>query len=274
LGTENRNPRSYGLDSMSAKEIVRLMNEEEHAVMRALQAAEDAIAEAAIRVAEAFKQGGRVIYLGAGTSGRIATMDAAEMPPTFGIESDRFVALVSGGHLAAERSIEDAEDDALASVHALNELRLNQKDVVIGITASGTTPYVLSGVRHARQKGVWVAGIANNPRSPLLELVDLPILLDTGPEVLTGSTRLKAGSAQKLALNRISTAAMVLCGKVVENLMVDVKAKNQKLKERCARIVRELTNATEDEAWDLLEKNEWSIRAVLTQLKTAPAGVQ
>jgi len=270
LGTENRNPRSYGLDGMSAKEIVRLMNEEEHAVTRALQAAEGPIAEAAVRVAEAFKHGGRVIYLGSGTSGRVATMDAAEMPPTFGVESDRFIALVSGGHLATGRSVEDAEDDAYASVNALNELRLNQKDVVIGITASGTTPFVLSGIRHARQKGVWVAGIANNPRSPLLEIVDLAILLDTGPEVLTGSTRLKAGTAQKLALNRISTAAMVLSGKVIENLMVDVTAKNQKLKERCARIVRELSNATEDEAWDLLEKNAWNIRTVLGLLKAQP----
>ena len=255
---------------MSAKEIVRLMNEEEHAVMRALQAAEEPIAAAAIRVAEAFKVGGRVIYLGSGTSGRIATMDAAEMPPTFGVESDRFVALVSGGHLATGRSVEDAEDNDYASINALNELRLNQKDVVIGIAASGTTPFVLSGIRHARQKGVWVAGIANNPRAPLLEIVDLAILLDTGPEVLTGSTRLKAGTAQKLALNRISTAAMVLSGKVIENLMVDVKAKNQKLKERCARIVRELSNATEGEAWELLDKNDWNIRTVLGLLKAQP----
>lgn len=257
---------------MSAKEIVRLMNEEEHAVIRALQAAEDPIAQACIRVAEAFQQGGRVIYLGSGTSGRIATMDAAEMPPTFGIDSDRFVALVSGGQVAEGKAVEDAEDDSYASVNSLNELRVNQRDVVIGITASGTTPYVLSGIRHARQKGVWVAGIANNPRSPLLEMVDLPILLDTGPEILTGSTRLKAGTAQKLALNRISTGAMVLSGKVIENLMVDVSAKNKKLKERCARIVRELSNATLDEAYELLEKNDWSIRAVLDELKAQPVG--
>lgn len=271
MGTENRNPRSYGLDNMSAKEIVRLMNEEEHAVIRALQAAEEPIADAAIKVAEAYQRGGRVIYLGSGTSGRIAMMDAAEMPPTFGIEPDRFIALISGGSAADGRAVEDAEDDSYASVNMLNELRLSQRDVVVGVTASGTTPFVLSGVRHARQKGVWAAGIANNPRSPLLSMVDLPILLDTGPEVLTGSTRLKAGTAQKLALNRISTAAMVLSGKVIENLMVDVSAKNNKLKERCVRIVRELSNATEDEAWDLLEKHEWSIRSVLELIKAQPA---
>jgi N-acetylmuramic acid 6-phosphate etherase len=266
LSTENRNSRSYGLDTMSAREIVRLMNEEEHVVLRALQTAEGAIAEAAEHAAAAYNAGGRIIYIGAGTSGRIATNDAAEMPPTFGIEADRFVALVSGGFASVGRAIEDAEDDDYACIHALNELLLSQKDIVIGIAASGTTPFVLSGVRHARQKGVWVCGIANNARSPLLENVDLPILLDTGPEILTGSTRLKAGTAQKLALNRISTAAMVLSGKVVENLMVDVKAKNQKLKERCVRIVRELSNATYDEAWELLDKNDWNIRDVLDVL--------
>ncbi len=256
---------------MSAREIVRLMNEEEHVVLRALQHAEGPIAEAAEHAAEANKRGGRIIYLGSGTSGRIASTDAAEMPPTFGVERDRFVALVSGGLESAGRAMEDAEDDDYASIHALNELLLDPKDIVIGLAASGTTPFVLSGIRHAGQKGVWTCGIANNARTPLLEIVDLPILLDTGPEILTGSTRLKAGTAQKLALNRISTAAMVLSGKVVENLMVDVSAKNQKLKERCVRIVRELSNATYDEAWELLENNEWNIRTVLGILAAQPA---
>jgi N-acetylmuramic acid 6-phosphate etherase len=256
---------------MSAREIVRLMNEEEHAVTRALQLAEEPLAECAEHVAEAFQVGGRIIYLGSGTSGRIATSDAAEMPPTFGLEPDRFISLVSGGVAATGRAIEDKEDDDFAAIESLNELRLNRKDVVIGLSASGSTTYVLSGIRHARQKGVWTCGIANNPKSPLLEVADLGILLDTGPEVLTGSTRLKAGTSQKLALNRISTAAMVLSGKVVENLMVDVAAKNRKLKQRCARIVRELSNASEEEAWELLEKNGWSIRDVLNILRKTPA---
>jgi N-acetylmuramic acid 6-phosphate etherase len=267
LSTEIRNPRSYGLDKMSAREIVRLMNEEEHAVLRAMQSAEESLAKVAEKASEAFLTGGRIIYLGSGTSGRIAVMDAAEMPPTFGIPNDRFVALVSGGPVAAERSVEDAEDDEHSSISALNDLLIDRRDVVIGVAASGRTPFVLAGVRHARQKGIWTCGIANNRNSPLLEAADLGILLDTGPEVLTGSTRLKAGTAQKLALNRISTAAMVLSGKVVENLMVDVKAKNQKLKERCARIVKELKPVTIDEAWGLLEQNEWSIRRVLDVLE-------
>ncbi|HVL38939.1 MAG TPA: N-acetylmuramic acid 6-phosphate etherase, partial [Fimbriimonadaceae bacterium] len=200
------------------------------------------------------------------------TMDAAEMPPTFGLPPDRFVAVVSGGQVAEGRAVEDAEDDEHAAIMALNDLGLERRDVVFGLTASGRTPFVVSAIRHARQKGVWTCAIANNPDAPLLHAADHQIVLRTGPEVLTGSTRLKAGTAQKLALNRISTIAMVLSGKVVQNLMVDVKAKNQKLKERCARIVRDLTNATFDEAWELLERHEWNVREVLAALDGEPAG--
>lgn len=263
MGTEARNPRSYGLDKMSAHEIVRLMNEEEYAVLRALQSAEGAIATAIERAAIAYQRGGRVIYVGAGTSGRVATMDAAEMPPTFGVDDTRFIALIAGGTDAGGKAIEDAEDDVHAAITALNGLHLTPSDVVIGLAASGTTPFVVAAVKHARQKGVWTAAIANNANAPLLLEAEHPILLDTGPEILTGSTRLKAGTAQKLALNRISTGAMVLSGKVIENLMVDVKAKNQKLKERCARIVCELVPITLDQAWDQLEANDWNIRRVL-----------
>lgn len=263
MATENRNPRSYGLDKMSAREIVRLMNEEESLVMRAMQFAEEPLSVAMIKAAEAFQNGGRVIYLGAGTSGRIAVMDAAEMPPTFGIPADRFVAVVAGGQAAETRALEDAEDDPHAAIVALNALGVSQKDIVIGVAASGTTAFVVGGIRHARQKGVWTAGIANNKGTPLLESADLGILLDTGPEVLTGSTRLKAGTAQKMALNRISTGAMVLSGKVVENLMIDVKAKNQKLRDRCVRILTELCPITRDEAVSVLEANDWNIRAAL-----------
>lgn len=267
MSTEARNPRSIGLDKMSAREAVRLMNEEEQAVLRALQKAEEGIAEAAEHVSEAFLSGGRTIYVGAGTSGRIATADAAEMPPTFGIEPTHFVAIAAGGAASGALALEDAEDDEHAAIEALNALAISPKDVVIGIAASGRTPFVIAAMRHARQKGIWTCGIANNKNAPLFDHVDLPILLETGAEVLTGSTRLKAGTAQKLALNRISTIAMVLAGKVIENLMVDVKAKNQKLKERCIRIVRELSTASDDEARRLLEHHDWSIRRVLDELK-------
>lgn len=268
MATESRNPRSIGLDHMDSRQIVQLMNDEEWNVVRALERAADNIATAAERVSKAFLSGGRTVYVGAGTSGRIATMDAAEMPPTFGIEGDRFIALIAGGVEAGQTAVEDAEDDMIGAIEAINKLHLTPHDVVIGLAASGSTPFVVSAVRHARQKGVWTCGISNNARTPLLEEADLGIFLDTGPEVLTGSTRLKAGTAQKLALNRISTTAMVLSGKVVENLMVDVKAKNAKLKERCCRIVAELTNATRDEARELLEESDWNIRTVLAKLRS------
>jgi len=242
------------------------MNEEENIVLRALKAAEEPIAIAIEKVAAAYRSGGRTIYIGAGTSGRVATMDAAEMPPTFGIDASLFVAVIAGGADASGKAIENAEDDIHASVVALNKLKLTPSDVVIGLAASGTTPFVVSAVRHARQKGVWTCGIANNRNTPLLSEAELGIFLDTGPEILTGSTRLKAGTSQKLILNRISTGAMVLSGKVIENLMVDVKASNAKLKERCAHIVTELSNVTKDEAWDLLEANDWNIRRVLDSL--------
>lgn len=254
---------------MSAREIVRLMNEEEQVVLRAMQAAEEGLSVAMEHVAEAFVRGGRVIYLGSGTSGRIAAMDAAEMPPTFGLDPSRFVALVSGGSSAESRAVEDAEDDPHAAIQALNDLKATATDVVIGVAASGSTPFVVGGVRHARQKGIWTCAICNNREAPLLRAADHAILLDTGPEVLTGSTRLKAGTAQKLALNRISTGAMVLAGKVIENLMVDVKAKNHKLKERCVRILCELAPITADESQALLEANEWNVRSALEAAKAA-----
>jgi N-acetylmuramic acid 6-phosphate etherase len=252
---------------MSAKEIVHLMNAEERRVLEALQEAEEGIAIAIERAAAAFLEGGRVIYVGAGTSGRIATMDAAEMPPTFGIDSDRFVALAAGGSAAASVAIEGAEDDEAMAMMEINALHLSSQDVVIGLAASGRTPYVLSALRHARQKGIWTCGIANNPGAPLLEEADHAILLHTGPEVLTGSTRLKAGTSQKLVLNRISTGAMVLAGKVIENLMVDVKATNHKLRERCARIVVQLTRITVDEANEILSRCGWNVRQAIAIVK-------
>ncbi len=257
MSTESRNPRSIGLDKMSAREIVRLMNEEEMTVMRAMSAAESQLAVVVEKAAEAVVSGGRVIYVGAGTSGRIATMDAAEMPPTFGSDPGLFVAVSAGGEASAGTAIEDAEDNDFAAVEAMNAVQVSAKDVVIGLAASGKTPFVIAACRHASQKGAWTCGIANNRKAPLF---------DTGPEVLTGSTRLKAGTAQKLALNRVSTGAMVLAGKVIENLMVDVKANNQKLKDRCARIVMELSPATLEEAWELLESHDWNVRAVLEAL--------
>lgn len=263
MSTEARNPRSTHLDRMSAIDIVRLMNEEDQAILVAIKSAENSIAIAAERMARAYQAGGRIIYVGAGTSGRIATADAAEMPPTFSVEPNRFIAVVAGGSKAQTAAIERAEDDEHAAVEALNEVGITPDDLVFGISASGKTPFTVSGVRHAHQKGAWTCGIANTRNTPLLKAADHAICLLTGPEVLTGSTRLKAGTSQKIALNAISTAAMVLCGKVVENLMVDVKATNAKLRERCVKIVHDLTTLSTDEAQQALEKCGYSIRDVL-----------
>lgn len=256
---------------MSSREIARLMNEEEMAVNRAVAAEEAHIALAGEKAAEAYQRGGRVIYVGAGTSGRVATMDAAEMPPTFGLQPGRFVALVAGGQGAVLAAVEDAEDDEHAAIEDLNRIELNRDDIVIGLAASGKTPYVVAAARHAQQKGIWTCGVANNRKNPLFEVVDLAIYLNTGPEVLTGSTRLKAATAQKLVLNQISTIAMVLSGKVIENLMVDVKATNHKLRERCVRILRDLTTVSETEAERLLAAHGWNIRHVLTIMRAGTA---
>lgn len=266
MSTEGRNSRSFSLDRMSAAEIVRLMTEEETAVIRAVRDQTDAIAYAAERVAGVLAKQGRVVYVGSGTSGRIAVMDAAEMPPTFGIDPDRFVAIVSGGELAAARAQENAEDDEHAAVVALNQHKVSRHDAVIGLAASGRTPFTVAALRHAKRKGAWTCAVVNNVKSPLEEVADHAIVLKTGPEVLTGSTRLKAGTAQKLVLNRISTTAMVLQGKVVENLMVDLKMTNAKLRDRGVRILRDLTHATEQEAIAALESTGWNLRAALVEL--------
>lgn len=241
------------------------------AVNRAVAAEEGHIALAGEKAAEAYQRGGRVIYVGAGTSGRVATMDAAEMPPTFGLQPGRFVALVAGGQGAVLAAVEDAEDDEHAAIEDLNRIELNRDDIVIGLAASGKTQYVVAAARHAHQKGIWTCGVANNKKNPLFEVVDLSIYLNTGPEVLTGSTRLKAATAQKLVLNQISTIAMVLSGKVIENLMVDVKATNHKLRERCVRILRDLTTVSETEAERLLSAHGWNIRHVLTLMRAGTA---
>lgn len=265
MSTEARNPRSYGLDRMTGAEIVRLMNEEEYAVLRALQNAEAAIALTVERAAKAFQDGGRIVYVGAGTSGRLCHLDAAEMTTTFGLDYEAFTAVVAGG-LDPHRS-DEIEDDEHAAVDAINSLRLDRQSIVIGVAASGRTPFTIAALRHASQKGLWTCAIVNNPSAPLKQVADHTILLDTGPEILTGSTRLKAGTAQKLALERISTGAMVLSGKTIQNLMVDVKPTGHKLRERAVRIVRELSNATADEALLALEANGWNIRQALADLE-------
>jgi N-acetylmuramic acid 6-phosphate etherase len=266
--TERRHPRSAGLGAMSAAEVVALMDEEEPRTLDAVRAAAPAIARAAEAVAAAFLGGGTVVLLGSGTSGRLAVGEVAELGPTFGVPDGRFAALVAGGADSGPAAIAESEDDVRAIAAALGRHGVGVGDVVIGLAASGTTPFVLAGVRAAGGAGATTGGIASTAGTALLAAVDVPIHLATGPELLTGSTRLKAGTAQKLALNRITTAAMVLAGRVAGNHMVDVVASVSKLEGRAARIVADLAGVPAADARALLAAHGWRVRDAL-----AAAGV-
>ena len=246
------------------------MTIEEHRVLDAVADATTQLAAAAERVARVYRSGGRVFFLGAGTGARLAVQEVAELPPTFGISPDRFAALVAAGPTAGPAAITHTEDDTEAAPSALRSHGCSPTDAVIGLAASGTTPFVLAGMTYANQLGAWTCGIANNPGTPLITEVNLGILLDTGPEVLTGSTRLKAGTAQKLALNRITTAALTRCGLVQSNMMTNVVASNDKLRTRSIRIVSTLAHVTEEQAVFALGEHDWHIPTTLDALHGAP----
>jgi N-acetylmuramic acid 6-phosphate etherase len=269
--TEQRNPRSSGLGELPAAEVIAVMNREEHQVLAAVEKATPLLTAAAERVAAVFVAGGRTVFLGAGTSGRIALQEAAELPPTFGAPPESFTVMAAGGALMGPTAITRSEDDVRAAPDALSAMRIGPGDAVIGLAASGTTPFVRAGLRAAARARAWTCGIAHNPGAPLLRDGELGILLDTGPEVLTGSTRLKAGTAQKLALNRITTAAMVLAGRVAGNHMIDLTGTTQKLQARAIRIVMDLSGLDETHARQRLEAAHWSVRAAL-QPGEPPAG--
>jgi N-acetylmuramic acid 6-phosphate etherase len=266
IDTERANPRTSQLHTLDAAGLVRLMNAENRAVQTAMEAAEPALAELIAAAAPGFLRGGRVVYLGAGTSGRLGVLDASEIPPTFCEPPGRFIGIIAGGDRSLRIPSEGAEDDAQGAIAELERLALGADDCVIGIAAGGTTPYVQGALR-------WASGLqppASSPLCCLLTCADVPaptgcrrVLLPTGPEVLTGSTRLKAGTATKLALNTISTALMVLAGKVHGNLMVDVKASNVKLRDRAARIVASLTGLGREDCVALLERAGWSAKTAV-----------
>ena len=261
--TERRNPASARLDEMGTAEILRLMNEEDRKVSEAVEKSLPSIAEAVELLVRAWRGGGRWVYVGAGTSGRIAALDAAECPPTFGVPPDRVIALLAGGEHASTRAVEGAEDDLEAAVRDLEAINLRPEDVVVGLAASGRTPYVVAAVRHAAGIGCATVGISNNEDSELGRASGVGIEIATGPEILTGSTRLKAGTSEKMVLNMLSTAAFTRLGKVYENLMVDVQATNEKLQRRALRIVVQATGVTEREAENLLHEADGSVKAAV-----------
>ncbi len=249
--TERRNDALRGLDTLSSIDLVRAISGDQRAAIDAVNGASDAIARVVDAVAERLSRGGRLHYVGAGTSGRLGVLDASEMPPTFGTPPELVCAHIAGGDRALRTSIEGAEDDGVGGERAMAG-HAYADDAVIGISASGGAAYVTRAIARARAVGAFTAAIANSDPSPLGDAAQVTIFLDTGPEVLTGSTRLKAGTSQKLALNAISTAVMVRLGKVYENLMVDVVATNAKLNRRAAGLVQTLAGVSKDEAERLL----------------------
>jgi N-acetylmuramic acid 6-phosphate etherase len=260
--TEQRNLRSENLEKMSAQQLVELFVEEEKFVQEALRAAVGELTKAIEIVAESLRNGGRLFYIGAGSSGRIGVLDSSEIPPTFGAPPDLVQGVIAGGAAALYRSVEGAEDEESAGALALDERKLKGSDVVIGITASGRTPFVLGALDRARSLGAKTIFLACNPHAPAGN-VDLAINLSVGPELLTGSTRLKAGTATKVALNIISTGAMVALGKVRGNLMIDLHTTSTKLRDRAVRVVAELAQCDYESAREKLKANDWNLRAVL-----------
>jgi N-acetylmuramic acid 6-phosphate etherase len=248
LATEAARPGLDDLDRLPTAEIVRLLLGAEREAQQAIARAAPHIAQAAEAIAQRLETGGRLFYLGAGTPGRLAMLDAAELVPTFGVPPGMVIPLLAGGSAAMTRAMEGAEDDGDAAGRALAEHGLTARDAVVGITASGRTPYVLGGLRFGRLAGALTVAVVNNPASPAAALADIAIELLTGAEVIAGSTRLTAGTAQKIVLNTLSTSVMVRLGKTYGPWMVDVQATNEKLRRRAVRIVRDVTGAAESEA--------------------------
>lgn len=240
--TETRNPASVEIDQLPTLEMLRVINQEDQQVALAVSQLLPEITRAVDAIAAAFSKGGRLVYIGAGTSGRLGILDASECPPTYGVSAEQVVGLIAGGHKAILQAVENAEDDAELGAQDLKNIQFCANDVLVGIAASGRTPYVLGAMAHASAVGATVCSISCNPGSPLARAADISMVAVVGPEIVTGSSRMKAGTAQKLILNMLSTGAMIRTGKVYGNLMVDVEATNAKLVERQKRIVMEATD--------------------------------
>lgn len=266
LQTEQRNPASTDLDLLSTEQVLRLINSQDKLVPVAVEREIPYIAKAVDLVVSALRAGGRLIYIGAGTSGRLGVLDASECPPTFGTDPAMVVGVIAGGRDAVFRSKEGAEDNGSQAVVDLDALRLTASDVVCGIAASRRTPYVVAGVRHARSTGAKTLYITTNPRAEFDIEVDVAICPEVGPEVLMGSTRMKSGTAQKLVLNMLTTTAMVRLGKVYENMMVDLQLTNVKLQERSRRIVEMATGAGYDTAAATLSEAGGHVKTAIVML--------
>ncbi len=267
LATEARNPRTLHIDELSTYDMMKLMNDENRAVEDAIATQLDEIAAAVDIIAAAIEAGGHLIYIGAGTSGRLGVVDASECPPTFGVDHRLVRGIIAGGQGAMFRAVEGAEDDEARGAAELIADGVTAGDVVVGLSASGGAPYVLGALKAARELGATPIGITCNPQSRMHPICEVTIAPYVGPEVITGSSRLKAGTAQKLVLNMLSTGAMIKTGKVVGNLMVHVKPTNEKLRDRCIRILMELSGCERDRAEVLIDKHG-DIRAALREIES------
>ena len=266
LITEQRNPNSMNVDSLSALEIVQLMNEEDKQVPLAIEKCLPQITQAVECIVAAFQQGGRLVYIGAGTSGRLGVLDASECPPTFGVSPEMVKGIIAGGERALRHPIEGAEDSKAQAVVDLQTIQFSSKDVLVGIAASGRTPYVIGALEYAKSLGSVTVSIASNPNSAMANIVDIAIDTVVGPEVLTGSSRLKSGTAQKLVLNMLTTASMILMGKCYQNLMVDVQASNEKLKARAIRIVMQATDCDKALAEETLKQADQNAKLAIMMI--------
>ncbi|MED4073490.1 N-acetylmuramic acid 6-phosphate etherase [Priestia endophytica] len=268
LGTERRNNQTEELDTMSIQDILRIMNEEDKKVPEAIQKELENVERAVSLVVESFKSGGRLLYVGAGTSGRLGVLDAVECPPTFGTDPSLVKGVMAGGESAFIKAVEAAEDREDLGAEDMKLLNITSNDTVIGIAASGRTPYVIGALRYARERGASTCAISCNKETAISALAEVAIEVNTGPEVLTGSTRLKAGTAQKLLLNMISTVSMIQIGKVYKNLMVDVQPTNEKLVERSKRIIMEATGISYEEASTYYDQSKQNIKVAILMVLT------
>ena len=267
LMTEQVNDRSKDIETQSISEILRYMNDENKIITQAIEQCIPEIEKVTAGVVQAFEKGGRLIYLGAGTSGRLGVLDASECPPTFGVSPEMVVGIIAGGDYALRNAIEGAEDDETLAEKQLRDLDLVKEDVVIGISASGRTPYVAAGLSYANEVGCFTGAISNSPNALISQVASVGIEAITGPEVVTGSTRMKAGTAQKIILNMITTTAMIQVGKIFKGYMVDVQPTNQKLKQRASNILAKITDLSPEDARRVLEENDFDLKvAIISQI--------
>lgn len=266
LKTETRHPDTYELDNLSIREILQIMNHEDKIVPNVVESILPLIEPLVEKAEASIRQDGRLIYVGAGTSGRLAILDAAECPPTFGTKPEMVQGIIAGGREALLTAVEGAEDSESRGASDLKEIQLTSRDIVIGLAASGRTPYVAGALSYAKEIGAVTGSISCNLDSPISALADYPVEAETGPEILTGSTRLKAGTAQKNILNMISTVTMIRLGKVYENFMVDVQATNQKLDRRSINMIQEITGVNEQTATSVFEASGRHVKTAVVMI--------